>query len=211
MNFFLILIFSLLSINAKADICDTWFAKTKIKKDSNCLNNCVVAKVDLSNFVCKNSCDYLCSTSISVKFVFSLSSLYPGLTDSERALVAKEPKNSLVVYQQKANAESNCSTLFGTNATNDESDACRYFLWASFLTHELGTDTAEKFLNAHEQEPTQPEKEKAMDLANNRAGILYAEKIIKLKIYSVEQVIKGFDEALSKNELIILNPKKRGN
>lgn len=198
------------SLTAKADICDTWFAKTKIKKDGNCLNKCVVAKVDLSNFVCKNSCDHLCSTKIPVAFVFSLSSLYPGLTDAERALVAQKPKYSLIAYQQKANAESSCSELFGTNSTNDESDACRHFLWASFLTYELGSDAAQEFLNAHEQEATQPEKEKAMDLANNRAGILYAEKIIKLKTYSVEQVIKGFNEALSNKDLIVLNPKKKG-
>lgn len=211
-NLFLLLILNFIickPLYVYADICDTWFSKSKIKKDSECLNKCVLQKVDLSTFVCKSVCNKLCNINYTPEFIFNLSSLYPGLTDSERALVAQQPKEAMVVYQQKAKAESICSDLFETNNTNDESDACRHYIWSALLTSELGTDTAQKFLNAHEQETIQPENEKAMDLANNRAGVLLAEKLLNTKTFNIEKVKTSFMEALKNKTLIVLRPKKK--
>lgn len=206
----LLLSFFLLCLShARADVCDDWFAKSKIKKGETCLNNCVIHKVDLRTFGCHSICNKLCDIDLTPDFIFTLSSLYPGLTDSERALSSENPGEAYIVYTQKAKAESGCESLFGSNNINDESDACRHFLWAALLTRELGPDIAQKFLIAHEQEPTQPEKEKSMDLANNRVGMDFAKKLKNSNEFSVEIVLKGFSESLKKNELIILKPKIR--
>lgn len=201
-----ITIFLLYSSHLRADICDDWFIKSKIKKNKNCLNSCVIHKVDLSTFVCHSICNKLCDSDIAPDFIFTLSSLYPGLTDSERALTSQLPKEAFIVYKQKAKAETACEEIFGTNNKNDESDSCRHFIWSAYLTRELGSDLAQKFLNAHEEESTQPENEKAMDLANNRVGFLLAEKLIKSKKFSNDIVIKEFHTALKNNELTILKP-----
>lgn len=66
---------------------------------------------------------------------------------------------------------------------------------------------AQKFLNAHEQESTQPENQKEMDLTNNQAGVLLAKKLIKSKKFSTESVIKGFHDAIKNKDLKILKPK----
>ena len=198
----------LLAFNAQADICDDWFAKSKIKKDKNCLSRCVIRKVDMGTFVCRSVCNKLCDSKIAPEFLFNVSALYPGLTDLERALLAEYPKEALIVYQQKAKAESTCSDLFDSNETNDESDACRHYLWAAHLANKLGADMAQKFLNAHEQESHQPENEKGMDLANNRAGILLAEKLVRSKIFDDDKVVEGFKSALKNKELVVLKPKK---
>ena len=54
---------------------------------------------------------------------------------------------------------------------NDASDAYRHYIWAGLMVNEFGKSFSEKVLNAHELEPSQPEKEKAMDLANNRRAV----------------------------------------
>ena len=200
-------IFLVCSSQSRADVCAVWLAKSKIKKGESCLNRCVIHKVDLRTFGCHSICNKLCDIDLTPDFIFTLSSLYPGLTDSERALSSENPKDAYIAYTQKAKAESGCENLYGSNNINDESDACRHFLWAAFLTRELGPDVAQRFLNAHEQEPTQPDKEKIMDLANNRAGIDFAKNLKNSKEFSVDNVLKGFSEAVKKNELIILKPK----
>lgn len=191
--------------SACADICDEWFKQSKIKSGAqDCLLQCAIHKVDMSTFMCHDACGVLCKKAMPVDFTFKLSSLYPGLTDAERALVSEFPKQAFQVYMAKYKAESVCQDLFGQNQTNDESDACRHFVWAGLNTKELGSKDAQKFLNAHEQEPTQPEKEKAMDLANNRAGVLIAEELIKNNKFSIEELIQRFQKTLDAGELIVL-------
>ncbi|MCY4321237.1 MAG: hypothetical protein OXC37_02365 [Bdellovibrionaceae bacterium] len=72
--------------------CQNWFKNTGIKKDSNCLMECVVAKIDMGTFQCPEICPQLCKTSTRKELTFKLSSLYPGLTKQERVLIAKFPK-----------------------------------------------------------------------------------------------------------------------
>jgi hypothetical protein len=45
----------------------------------------------------------------------------------------------------------------------------------------FGRERAEEILNAHENNPMQPEEEKSMDLANNRRGVSVAEIMLQNK------------------------------
>ncbi len=110
-------------------------------------------------------------------------------------------------YQLTWKAESLCEDLYPTSATNDESDACRHFVWAALLANEFKREFAEKVLYAHEQEPTQPEEEKAMDLANNQRGVSTGESLISKKTFSEQKIIEEFAQQLKENKLIVL--KKR--
>lgn len=107
-------------------------------------------------------------------------------------------------YVKSWEAESACGRIYKVSDTNDESDACRHFLWAALLTNSFGREKAEDILNAHEQNPRQPEEEKSMDLANNRRGASIAEKLIQEKRFSESTVIEQFKLELKKGNLVIL-------
>jgi hypothetical protein len=154
-------------------------------------------------FTCPNQCDELCNASEKEKYLFKLSELYPGLTMAERALASQEPVKTLKAYQLSWRAESMCLKKYPTSSHNDESDACRHFIWSSLLTKEFGREFTEKVLYAHEQEPTQPENEKAMDLANNQRGISVAEKLIKDKSFSDEKIFSELQEQFKQGRLIV--------
>jgi hypothetical protein len=193
---------------ARADICDKWFKKSKIVAGSkDCLLECTVLPVDMGTSGCHEACAEYCKKSVATGFNFKMAALYPALTTAERALVAEFPTQAVTVYQAKRSAEAACSGIYGKNRMNDESDACRHYIWAGLNTEKLGAEKAQKFLNAHEQEPTQPANEKAMDLANNRAGILAAESLIKEKKFSEEELTKRFQKALSQGDLVVLKPR----
>lgn len=190
---------------ANAGVCDQWFASSGVKVGKNCLSECAVISTDMGTFECPTACPEFCKSSVTTDFIFKISDLYPGLTSAERALAAQYPKESLKAFIEKDKAESICAEQFGGNRTNDESDACRHFVWAGLLHKNLGSDLAQKFLNAHEQQSGQPENEKAMDFANNRAGILVAEKLGKNKNFSDKNLVKEFEMALKRKEIIVIN------
>ena len=108
--------------------CQTWFKNTGIKKDSDCLMECVIAKTDMGTFQCPEICPQLCKTSIRKELTFKLSSLYPGLTKQEQALTAKFPGKMLSAYKLTWETEKMCLSLFQKSGTNDASDACRHFI-----------------------------------------------------------------------------------
>lgn len=197
------------SSTANADSCADWFAASKIKLGKDCLVKCVVAPVDMATFDCHNACSMLCSETVGTDFIFKLSELYPGLSDAERALVSTNPKAALRAYVAKGRAESFCAIQFVDNRTNDESDACRHFFWASFLRNDLGENLALKFLNAHEEHPSQPEPEKHMDIANNRLGLVAAERLIKKNGLSETALLKEFATALTQKKVIVLKPQAK--
>jgi hypothetical protein len=169
----------LISKQIRAQACEKWFSQANIKSGPTCLTSCALIPIDMSNFECPSKCPELCKSGQAESFVFKLTELYPGLTASERALAAKEPTKMLKSYQLSHTAEGICKQKFPTSATNDESDACRHFVWAGLLTHAFGRAFAEEVLFAHEQEPTQPGEERAMDLANNQRGISLTEELLK--------------------------------
>lgn len=59
---------------------------------------------------------------------------------------------------------------YGKQGHNDESDAFRHAMWNCHMARQIGASEAKKFADAHEENASQPEGEKKMDLHNNQAG-----------------------------------------
>lgn len=206
--FILVSLFLLVSLRLNAypdNICLEWFQKTKIdNKHKNCESECSVAMIDMRTFHCHSQCPELCSIldneSIS-KYV-----IYPGLTSKEKALIDKYPKEALIVFIQKMHAEISSTRQFPIQKSDDEGDAFRHYIWAGLLTKELGADLAQMFLDAHEENSLQSNEEKSMDLANNRGGILAAQKLQKSNKLDLENLEKQALEDLKEKKLIVINP-----
>jgi hypothetical protein len=132
---------------------------------------------------------------------------YPGLTLEEQELIKQYPRESLKVFQAKEKAESLTNKYFNRSDQNDESDAFRHFMWAGLLSKELGSDLAKKFLDAHEAGPNNGEEERAMDLANNREGLLTADRLRKNSQLSEDNLIKEAKLSLDQKRLIVLRKK----
>jgi len=195
-----------------AGSCEEWFKKSKIKPGPVCMSECVVIPTKMATFSCALDCKKFCSErSIGEQLIFNLTDIYPNLTTAERELVAIEPKKSIIAYRLSHRAEHLCLTIYPSSDTNDESDACRHYVWAGLMFKELGSEFAQKVLNAHENDSKAPEIEKAMDLANNRAGILRAEQLEKNKKYSEDALIEEFIKALGEKQLIVIRPKSLPN
>jgi len=185
--------------------CIEWFEDAKLDPNSKmCESDCSIAMVDMGTFMCHIECAELCNFKNAkgiANYVF-----YPGLTSAEKALIDKYPKEALIVFIQKLNAESASSRNFPNQKLNDEGDAFRHYLWAGLLTKELGAEMAKTFLDAHEANPLQTKEEKSMDLANNRGGILEAEKLQKLNKLDQSNLEKKCLEDLRGDKLIVIKP-----
>lgn len=206
----LIFLFSLSTSDA-SERCQKWFDAQKIKLNGECESKCKVIHMDDGiSFDCTDECGSLCKLSYDTEVIFNISDLYPGLSDSERSLASQEPKKTLKAYWLSWNAISTCKKIYITADHNDESDACRHFVWAGLLTRDLGVVFARKILNAHEDEHGQPRNEKEMDLHNNEVGIESAEKMIKNGRYDEMDMLKLFKQKLSERKFKILEPKEYG-
>ena len=201
-NLFFVLFF--LSVPVKADECLKWFEREGIKKGEDCLIECAMIETDMGTFHCPEFCGALCKEQITERAVFSLSYFYQRLNPTERALIAKEPKKMLTAYQLAQEAEELCRNLFAENLRNDESDACRHFVWAALLYKTFGHEFSYKVLDAHEREPDQPSEEKSMDLKNNKIGLQAAEKLLQKKKLNKKEILKLFKKHLEENSLAIL-------
>ena len=198
---FLLMIFS---NDATADNCQKWFEKSKVQLGKGCILDCVSSPVDMISFQCHDQCNQLCKSSGAEDWIFQLSDLYPGLTGEERALAAKEPIKMLSAYKLTWAAEKMCLKIYSKSRTNDESDACRHFIWAAYLYKEFGNEFGTQVLNAHEQDPDEPANERAMDLANNRLGMLTGEQLVKNNKFNEESVLNSFKDNLKKGNLIVI-------
>lgn len=121
-------------------------------------------------------------------------------------MVAKYPEDATKVFQQMILAEKRTGKYFPKGLIDDESDAFRHFTWACLLAKEVGVDQAQKFLDAHEANPRQTQEAKAMDLANNRAGLLEAQRLQQQGKLDLEHVEESALEHLKYKKLIILKP-----
>ena len=72
------------------------------------------------------------------------------------------------------------------------------------LYKEFGLDFSKKVLNAHEQNRKQPLNEKSMDLANNRMGLITAQKLSKENKLNSSAILNAFKKYLKSGDLIIL-------
>ncbi len=64
-------------------------------------------------------------------------------------------------------------------------------------------------LDAHEEDSQQPDREKAMDLANNRLGQLSTVQPVKAKQFSETALIASFKENLRSGKLITIKGKAK--
>ncbi len=71
------------------------------------------------------------------------------------------------------------------------------------LRKEFGNDIAKEVLDAHEDDPEQDQTEKSMDLANNRAGLIAAGKLMTNSSFSEEALVADFVSELKAGHLIV--------
>ena len=202
-SLFLILFCLPMLVNATNE-CRSWFQRAQLKVGTDCLVKCVAAAVDMNTFHCPNLCEKLCKSPKKEHLLFKISKLYPGLTGAERALIVKYPKEMLQAYKLTWESENLCATLFVSSKRNDASDACRHFVWAALLYKRFGFDLSVQILNAHEKNSKQPEEEKAMDLANNRFGIIVAKQLLENEKWSKKAILKSFQLNLKRNNIVVL-------
>lgn len=178
--------------------CDAWFKKNNIFVGKTCVNACSSLPLDFSTISCESECAASCKKFIEENsgVMNSVFKLYPGLTDAERALASKRPVEALRAYQLSWEAESECKKIYKVSDTNDESDACRHYIWAGMMVNQFGTKLAQEFLNAHEVDLEQPEREREMDQANNKSGIDAALPLLKRKKFSTENLVEQFKKDL---------------
>ncbi len=202
-----------LSVNAApSPNCEKWFSESKISNgDPDCLLKCGTLSTGMDSFNCPQVCPQLCAPSSTAAKILGRLMYYPGLTPEERRLVSKHPQETVAVFIQKQNAEFATKRVFGRDAQNDESDAFRHFVWAGLLTKELGPEMAKQFLDAHEGGGRFNDPNRAMDLANNRAGVLAAEKLRKEGNLTQDRLEKEAMIGIKNKSLVILAPRDGGN
>ncbi len=116
-----------------ADACTSWFQRSGLGPGPDCMSRCVALPVGMSTFDCPTGCPNFCKGSLSEKLIFGASELYPSLTPAERVLAAKDPKMVMDAYVLSWKGESQCKSLYLTSQWNDESDACRHYMWAGLM------------------------------------------------------------------------------
>ena len=180
--------------------CIKWFQKSKMDSPS-CEIDCTILPVDMGTFLCHDQCELLCTHNTERRLVY-----YPGLTQAEQRLIKENPLEALIVFIQKNRAESSTTRNFPDQGINDESDAFRHFVWASLLTKELGLSRSKTYLNAHEEDPAQPQNEREMDLFNNELGMQFAEEALKTSDVTLEKIEKEGLTQLQNKKLKVLKP-----
>ncbi len=135
-----------------------------------------------------------------------LGGLYPNLTDEEKTLIRKHPYESLRVAWHQARSEFAMDRFFEGGSIDGEADAFRHFVWAGFLTQDLGKSLAEQYLNAHEsaQSPNSPDRQ--MDEYNNIKGIEAALELDRRDSFSAKNLYQEAFKRLKNKELIVLKP-----
>lgn len=185
--------------------CKEWFNDAKIKRNTkNCIKKCSILLTDMASFPCPHQCDLLCKNEVSTSIQNLI--FYPGLTPKEKELISKFPKEALLVFVQKTIAEQSAARNFPDQGLNDESDAFRHFTWAGLLTKELGTDVANQFLDAHEENRLQASSEKEMDTFNNKVGQEAAKSLIKNKSWSLKNLEAEGLKFLRTKKLMVIKP-----
>lgn len=185
--------------------CEKWFEKSGVKPGTeSCELNCSILPTGMSTFICLKECKNLCKTIIPREKLDQYT-YFDTLTVAEKNLVSKFPKEALLVYDAKCEANNSTRRIFKISGHNDESDAFRHCIWSALLTKELGEETANKFLDAHEASGLQPEDEKIMDGYNNKMGVNVSLKF-KQKVDSIDFLEKECLQLVKNKKLKVLEP-----
>ena len=205
MSIRLILFFlSLVLVVETSFACENWFKNLKITNAKSCSSICRTAKTDMATYLCPSQCDQLCK-SLNQKTTKIESPNFYDLTDDEVSLCKKEPILCANVYLFGHLAEKKCNEIYSVSDHNDESDACRHYMWSFYLLKNFGLQKAKEFLNAHENNPKQNQKEKDMDVANNEISLNNHKN--NYKKISPEQALENFKKDLKGKKIKILKPR----
>lgn len=195
------------SVQSDADDCLSWFKKLNVKPaDKICEIKCASALTDMNTFSCTSRCEEFCEIDRTNPSPVNQFVYYLGLTADELVLVAKNPANASKVYRAKIRAENVISENFLVDRHDTESDAVRHFVWAAFISKELGPDLAKTFLDAHEAGAPTSDPDRAMDLANNQSGLLAAESLKRQGKCTEENIVNAALTALRSKKLVVLKP-----
>lgn len=215
--FFLIMIFWPKECFSKGEIhpaCLNFYEKGNITPgEPSCVWKCEATPniyVKDVMIMCGGYCHKYCASKPKVQIAPSLADLYPGLTDRERQLASQEPIKMLQAYELSFEAEKLCLSIYPSSQTNDESDACRHFMWANLLFRKFGSELSSEILEAHEMNGKQPKIERDMDLANNKIGLESGKKLSDSGKFNDENLIKAFQDNLKSENFIILKKINRG-
>lgn len=196
------------SLAATTPDCEKWFFET-VKADpgtKDCEIKCASAMTGMDSFICPTQCKELCKLYLDRYVVDELTYSY-SLSAAEKRLITKYPKDALLVFLAKREAEQSTKRIFGQKAHNDEGDAFRHFLWSGLVTNKIGEDRARLFLDTHETgDPNQPLLEKEMDTFNNEQGIKQARQLQKEGIFSTENQEREALKVLRGGKLKVLEP-----
>lgn len=132
--------------------------------------------------------------------------LYPNLTDEEKLLIRKYPYESLRVAWHQARSEFAMDRFFEGGSIDGEADAFRHFVWAGFLTHDLGKSLAEQYLNSHESGQPLNFPDRRMDEHNNRKGVEAALGLDRQDRFSAKNLYQEAFKSLKNKDLIVLKP-----
>lgn len=99
-----------------------------------------------------------------------------GISAEEALFILKYPLDGLKIYQSGQTAIEKTWIHFKSSKDfeDDKADAFRHFLWAGLVSHEIGSNKAKIFLDAHENFPKNKAESRSMDLYNNDQGIEYS-------------------------------------
>jgi hypothetical protein len=181
--------------------CEDWFKSLKINVHKTCESKCRTAQTDMATYLCPQQCDILCK---NLGKPLKKDPNFYGLTDDEISFCKNNKLICIKAYDLSWDAEKICKELYIYSELNDESDACRHYVWAFLLSKEIDLKTAETLLNAHENNPLEPKDQQQMDLANNKLG---QDDFKKNKNLDNKDIIDLFKKNLKAKKLIILNPK----
>lgn len=204
MSIKLVLILCSLSVSLSAMACENWFKDLKITNSKTCSSVCRTAKTDMSSYLCPSQCDQLCKN-VGKKSAQQDDPNFYDLTDDEMALCKKDPVVCASVYLYGHLAEKKCHEIYNISDHNDESDACRHYMWAFYLLKNFDVKQAREFLNAHESNPKQNPKEKDMDISNNEISIKDHKQIVKDT--TPDQALENFKKSLKNKKMKILKPR----
>ncbi|MCB0407153.1 MAG: hypothetical protein KDD34_03050 [Bdellovibrionales bacterium] len=158
----------------------------------------------MDSFSCSTQCEELCSKST----VEQILAYFPRLSEGDRLVISKMPKEAFKVFLAKEKAEDLTKKIFNKSGKDDESDAFRHFVWSALVTKELGEDKAKTFLKAHEEDSTQEKNQKEMDTQNNKQGLMFVmEKVKNRQEVEIDQIEKEALLRLRNKKLKVLMPK----
>lgn len=185
--------------------CQSWFKENKLKPGPGCVEKCSMAPIDMDSFDCSAKCQDLCNPK-DFKLEYSYLRTY-GISDEEIKYCESNVAICVEAYLLGRKAESLCSSIYQKSGIDDESDACRHYVWGMLLARKLGVDVADKILTAHEANPNEKIQAKSMDLANNKSALVQFGLLNKGAELKDSEILVSYKAQLEKGALVVIKPK----